>query len=457
MNMQLFDTIIALATPPGKGALAVIRLSGSDTISYARQCLTPVKSWHDLESNMQVLADLADSDHRIIDQVMIVKFVHPHSFTGEDSLEIYCHGGPLIVQSILDRFLDLGVRLAMPGEFTRRAFMNGKIDLLQAEAIHDLIESKSKSSLELSMDQYQGRLSSSLSEVGNDLRKYAVLLELELDFSEEDLEFVNREQLLQKIDKIIAPVSSLLESYKHGKIINTGANVAIIGKPNVGKSSLLNALLNEDRALVTDIAGTTRDSIRESVDIQGQLFNLIDTAGIRRTTDKLELLGLNKTKEAIDRADLILAVFDQSQQLDTNDHLSLEKISGLSKPVLIVLNKADKPARLSSKVFDFQSVSLSATRLYGLNDLKNLMISVYQIRNDTKQHMIFITKPRHRDILKRTLYHLSHARESLVNQLSAEFIAIDIRAALDTIGELTGHITRDDILNDIFSQYCIGK
>jgi tRNA modification GTPase len=456
MNMQLFDTIIAPATPPGKGALAVIRLSGPDTFSSARQCITPQTSWNNLKANSQVLADFYGPDQKLVDRVMVVKFIQPHSFTGEDSLEIYCHGGPFLVQTILERFLDLGVRLAMPGEFTRRAFMNGKIDLLQAEAIHDLIEAKTKNSLQLSLDQYQGRLSHSLSELTAELREYAALLELELDFSEEDLEFVNREQLLQKMDKIIAPVSSLLDSFEHGKLVNTGINVAIIGKPNVGKSSLLNALLNEDRALVTDLAGTTRDSIRESLDIEGQLYNLIDTAGIRRTKDRLELLGLQKTDQAIDKADLILAVFDQSQPLDTDDRLNLEKISGLTKRVLVVLNKSDQPAQLSADDFDFQSVSVSATQLDGLEDLKKSMITAFQMDYD-QSYMILINKPRHRDSLKRTMNHLNHARESLVNQLSAEFIAIDIRAALDAIGELTGHISRDDILNDIFSHYCIGK
>lgn len=454
--MHLFDTIIAPATPAGKGALAVIRLSGADAFSYARQCMTLKTSWNHLDANRQVLADVYGPYQRLIDRVMVVKFIEPHSFTGENSLEIYCHGGPLIVHSILDRFLDLGVRLALPGEFTRRAFMNGKIDLLQAEAIHDLIEAKTKNSLELSLDQYQGRLSHSLAGITEDLREYAALLELELDFSEEDLEFVNREQLHQKMDKIIAPVSSLLDSFKHGKLINAGINVAIIGKPNVGKSSLLNALLNEDRALVTDIAGTTRDSIRESLEIHGQLFNLIDTAGIRQTKDKLELLGLKKTEEAIDKADLILAVFDKSQPLDSDDRLNMEKISGLSKPVLVVLNKSDKPTRLNVDDFDFQCVSLSALHSEGIGNLKKLMVTTFEMDSDQRE-LIFISKPRHRDILKRTLSHLTHARESLINQLSAEFIAIDIRAALDAVGELTGHITREEILNDIFSHYCIGK
>lgn len=466
------DTIIALATPPGTGAIAVIRISGPESISITTNQFV-AKNQQKLSnqrSHTLHLGHIVDKK-RIIDEVLVSIFRDSKSYTGEPVVEISCHGSSYIQQEILSLFLQKGCRMANPGEFTLRAFLNGKMDLSQAEAVADLIASDSKASHQLAMQQMRGGFSNEIKQLREELLNFASLIELELDFAEEDVEFANREQFQQLISKITATLKNLIDSFAVGNVIKNGIPVAIVGAPNVGKSTLLNALLNEERAIVSDIAGTTRDTIEDELNIDGINFRFIDTAGIRETTDTIEGLGIQKTYEKILKAQVILYLVnttdlqnETSKIIEIKTEINQLKNKHPQKPLIVVVNKVDI---LSNKIkeqletelgnqseFDLQL--LSAKNKVGLNSLKNALLTFINTgalqNNDT-----IVTNSRHYSALLQALGEIQKVQYGIDQNLSGDLLAIDIRQALYHFGEITGEITSDDLLGNIFANFCIGK
>jgi len=459
------DTIVALATPPGTGAIAIIRLSGQDAIS---KCGYFFKSIHGKNLNKQrshsiLLGHIIDGD-RALDEVLVSIFKNPHSYTGEDVVEISCHGSTFIQQEIIQLFLRNGCRMANPGEFTLRAFLNGKLDLSQAEAVADLISSDTEASHQIAMQQMRGGFSSEISNLRQELLNFASLIELELDFSEEDVEFADRTQFKTLIDRIIFVLKRLIDSFAVGNVIKNGIPVAIIGEPNVGKSTLLNALLNEDRAIVSDIAGTTRDTIEDEMTIGGIGFRFIDTAGIRDTEDLVENIGIKKTFEKSGQAQVIIYLVDASAIRRSSDahniHIEIDKIKNRfpKKQLLIVANKIDKSdENLIKEVFQSDKLQLlSAKENLGVDELKEKLLTFVNTgvlhNNDT-----IVTNSRHYDALLKAIEEITKVKYGLDTGLSGDLMAIDIRQALYHFGEITGEITNDDLLGNIFANFCIGK
>jgi len=447
------NTIIALSTPPGSGAIGVLRLSGANAISITN------KFFHgsDLESSMGYtvhFGKLSDEKGNIIDEVIINLFVQPKSYTGENLVEISCHGSSYIINEILRLFLRNGVKLARAGEFTMRAFMNGKMDLSQAEAVADLISSKTKYTHDIAMKQLKGGFSSEIKKLREKLMDFASLIELELDFSEEDVEFADRTKLKNLVEDIISLVTKLIESYKYGNVLKNGIPTVIVGRPNAGKSTLLNTLLNEDRAIVSEIEGTTRDTIEEELNINGVIFRFIDTAGIREAKDTIESLGIEKTLEKIQSSSLIIYIYDVNA---TNPNEVTQDISDLSiieTPTIIVANKMD--ASKLKKNIPENHIQISAKNKENIHKLKE---NIYNssISNKIDMSGIIVTNERHYNLLQEAKTSLENIVTGLETQLPADLIAMDIRQASISLGEITGTITTDDLLGNIFGKFCIGK
>jgi tRNA modification GTPase len=461
------DTIVALATPSGAGAIAIIRLSGVDAISIASRFF---KSIHNKDLTKQkthtiLLGHIID-DNRTIDEVLVSVFKNPHSYTGEDVVEISCHGSTFIQQEIIQLFLRNGSRMANAGEFTLRAFLNGKLDLSQAEAVADLISSDNEASHQIAMQQMRGGFSSEISKLRQELLNFASLIELELDFSEEDVEFADRTQFKELIERIIFVLKRLIDSFAVGNVIKNGIPVAIIGEPNVGKSTLLNALLNEERAIVSDIAGTTRDAIEDELTIGGIAFRFIDTAGIRETKDIVESMGIKKTFEKSEQAQIIIYLIDSSSIVDNtkvidNIKIEINKIKNrfTQKPLVVVANKTDllNSGQISNLESEIENLFLlSAKENIGVEDLKDKLLSFVNTgalrNNDT-----IVTNSRHYDALLKAFEEIIKVKYGLETNLSGDLMAIDIRQALYHFGEITGEITNDDLLGNIFANFCIGK
>ena len=452
------DTVAAISTPRGIGAIAVVRLSGKESFLIAERIFRGSKSVGSLKHSTAIHGYIYSPKTKDkLDEVILTKFVAPHSFTGEDIIEISCHGGHYVVQEILNLLFKNGARPATPGEFTKRAFINGKMDLVQAESIADIINAQTKESLKLSSSQLEGELSKRLYKIAEDLKKQLVLLEVELDFSEEDLEFADGKTILKNVDNLLIEVDNLLNSFEYGKIIRQGANTVIVGKPNVGKSSILNRLLQEERAIVTELPGTTRDSLEESLDIDGILFKITDTAGLRETEDLIERHGINQTEKKINQADIILYVLDVSKPIENDDVDKLEKLRETTKSIAVLLNKIDLCADVKNDVLSAHEniTKISAKTGEGFKSLEKSLTNFVINQKSTETQIV--SKVRHRNILVKTKDSLLHAKEALANSLPSEFVAADLKAALDTIGELTGQITTEEILNEIFSDFCIGK
>ena len=461
------DTIVALATPSGAGAIAVIRLSGEQAITYADQAFKSVikqKTLVKQKTHTIHLGHIMDGD-KTIDEVLVSIFKNPNSYTGEDVIEISCHGSNYIQQEIIQLFLRKGCRMASAGEFTLRAFLNGKLDLSQAEAVADLISSDNEASHQIAMQQMRGGFSSEISKLREELLNFASLIELELDFAEEDVEFADRSQFKELINRITFVLKRLIDSFAVGNVIKNGIPVAIVGEPNVGKSTLLNALLNEDRAIVSEIAGTTRDTIEDEISIGGIGFRFIDTAGIRETKDVVESIGIKKTFEKIDQAQVVVFLADSTnfkeEAFIRSFKIETEKIKNKYplKPLLIVANKVDKlDENLVSKVQSEipQIHLLSAKKGVGVEELKDKLLSFVNTgalrNNDT-----IITNTRHYDSLLKALEEIDKVKFGLETGLSGDLMAIDIRQALYYFGEITGEITNDDLLGNIFANFCIGK
>ena len=454
---QWKDTIVALATPPGVGAIAVIRLSGNLSFKIINQ-LFPAKNLKEQPSHTLHVGYLV-AKNKTLDEVVISLFKAPRSYTAEDVIEISCHGSPYIQQQIIDACIGAGARLAKPGEFTLRAFLNGKMDLSQAEAVADLITSNTSASHKTALNTIRGKFSEALKDLREQLIKFSALVELELDFSQEDVEFADKTELKKLVDTAIQQTSSLIQSFKLGNVIKNGVSVAIIGKPNAGKSTLLNSLLNDDRAIVSDIPGTTRDTIEEVLNIDGILFRLIDTAGIRNhSTDIIEKSGIEKSIQKMMQANVVLYLFDVNEM----PAAELESISRELKEkeihYLLVGNKIDvSEEEMKSKYSRSDPIIFIAAKSNkGLEVLKERMID-FVLKDAVPSENIIITNARHYHSLLNINEALSDIANGLENTIPGDLLALDIRRSLQYLGEITGEITNEDQLDYIFSKFCIGK
>ncbi|MEE1885497.1 tRNA uridine-5-carboxymethylaminomethyl(34) synthesis GTPase MnmE [Pedobacter flavus] len=448
------DTIVALSTPQGSGAIGVIRLSGPDAIAIANKAF----AGKDLEKQAShtLHFGLIKDGESIIDEVVAGLFIAPKSYTKENVVELSCHGSQYIIQEIIRLLIKLGARAAKPGEFTLRAFLNGAFDLSQAEAVADLIASNSQASHDVAMQQMRGGFANELKQLRDELIHFASMIELELDFAEEDVEFANRDQLKQLILKINTVLNKLISSFELGNVLKNGVPVVIAGKPNVGKSTLLNALLNEERAIVSDIAGTTRDTIEDEMNIGGVAFRFIDTAGIRETADIIEAKGVERTLEKMKQARLIIYMVDGNEPIEAIE-AQVKGLEGQEVPFVLLVNKVDTLAESTKFALSrFNVHYISAKQNIGIDDLKDILLDTVKFKNlDTNETLV--TNIRHVEALKRTEAALSKVLDNLSSQVTSDFIAMDIKQALHYLGEITGEVTTDDLLENIFTKFCIGK
>ena len=460
------ETIVALASPSGAGAIAIIRLSGTEAVPIAEQVFQSVsgKSLSKQKTHTIHLGHIVD-DGKVFDQVLLSIFKNPHSYTGEDVVEISCHGSTYIQQQIIQLLLRKGCRMAQAGEFTLRAFLNGKLDLSQAEAVADLISSDNAASHQIAMQQMRGGFSNEIAKLREELLNFASLIELELDFAEEDVQFADRTQFNDLLNRIEFVLKRLIDSFAVGNVIKNGIPVAIVGEPNVGKSTLLNALLNEERAIVSEIAGTTRDTIEDELVIGGIGFRFIDTAGIRETKDIVESIGIKKTFEKIEQAQVVIYIVDSSQLSVLSLNTELEKIKNKFplKPLIVVLNKVDKLSEEKLKTIvnqlktdNRQLITISAKNNIGIEDLKNQLLSFVNT-GALRNNETIVTNTRHYDSLLKALEEIQKVKFGLQSNLSSDLMAIDIKQALYYFGEITGEVTNDELLGNIFANFCIGK
>lgn len=457
------DTIVALSTAKGVGAIAVIRLSGPAAIEMIEKHLF-TKTLKKITLNKQVasanLFCLIVDQNEAIDEVLVNTFIAPKSYTGEDCVEVSCHGSTFIQQRLLQLFLNTGARMAEPGEFTLRAFMNKKFDLSQAEAVADLIASNSEASHRIALKQMRGGFSQKIKLLRNDLINFASLIELELDFSEEDVEFANRDHLNLLLNNLIQLITHLVNSFEIGNVLKNGVPVAIVGKPNAGKSTLLNALLQEDRAIVSEIPGTTRDTIEAELNINGILFRFIDTAGLRTTDDHIEKIGIHRTYDSISKAAIVIYLFDVNElnSFELNNEIKLLRNQMQAAKLLLVGNKIDETngPPIQNKYPNTSIVFISALEQINITDLKKILAEQFEIGNLESSENI-VTNARHANSLKIALDNLQIVKEGVQMNLSGELLAQNIRLAIQTLGLITGEVSSDDLLGNIFSKFCIGK
>ena len=469
--MNINDTIVALATPSGTGAIGVIRVSGKDALekvdlifeAYNKKTI-PEQKTHSVHLGKVM------EEKRVIDEALATIFKGKRSYTGEPTVELSCHGSNFILQKVIELLIKKGCRAADAGEFTMRAFLNGKMDLSQAEAVSDLIASENQASHQLAMQQMRGGFANEINELRQELLDFASLIELELDFSEEDVEFADRERFQELVLKIQRQLTYLIDSFSVGNVLKKGIPVAIVGEPNVGKSTLLNALVNEERAIVSDIAGTTRDSIEDEISVKGIGFRFIDTAGIRATEDKIEALGIKKTYEKIGQSQLILRLIDTSKFLISN-RIDEHKINEIQNevntlkekfpdiPIILVTNKLDLLDKAQQKDIKAQfpdAIGISATSKQGIESLKDTLIENVNTGKLNNNEAI-VTNSRHYSALQNALEEINKVQEGLNLGISGDLLAVDIREALYHFGLITGQVTNDELLGNIFSNFCIGK
>jgi tRNA modification GTPase len=446
--------IIALSTPPGSGALAIIRLSGDDCITLVNKFFTG-KNLEKQPGFTIHHGNLIAENSEIIDEVLLSLFRGSKSFTGEEMVEISCHGSYYIINEIIRLFLRNGAEMAKPGEFTMRAYMNGRIDLSQAEAVSDLISSRTKLAHDIAMKQLRGGFSSEIKILREKLIDFSSLLELELDFSEEDVEFADRDQFISLINEIQTVINGLIRSYKLGNVLKNGVPTSIIGRPNAGKSTLLNTMIDEERAIVSDIPGTTRDTIEEVLNIKGVLFRLIDTAGIRDSQDSIEKMGIEKTMEKISKSSIIIYIYDafaDDPEIAEND---IRQFSLDSIPVVVVANKTDLISDTGKNIPD-EHINICAKKKQDVEILKNRIFDTV-INSDIDSSGLIITNERHHDLLVKAGESLENVVHGLKNNIPGDLVAIDARQANLTLGEITGTISSEDLLTNIFGRFCIGK
>ena len=453
---DLSDTIVALATPQGVGALAVIRVSGKQAIEIVNKVFY-AKDLARASTHTVHVGTIRDKES-IIDEVVVTIFKGPKSFTTEDIIEITCHGSMYVVKQIVMLLIRQGGRLANPGEFTQRAFLNGQFDLAQAEAIADLIHADSEASRRAAMDQMRGGFSKEIKQLREELIHFASMIELELDFSEEDVEFANRDELKSLTNNLIVKISSLIDSFEIGNVIKNGIPTVIAGKPNAGKSTLLNALLKDERAIVSEIAGTTRDAIEDEINLGGIAFRFIDTAGLRETTDVIEALGVKKTRKKLKEAGLILFLFDLPAESMDSILTDIEWLEGQPAPFIAIGNKADQATEFHIKDFEElpHTMALSALNDNDLVKLEQEILKKVNI-NEINTGSTVVTNLRHHQQLVNTEHALQLVIQGIDKGITNDILAMEIRQALHHLGEITGEITTDDLLDNIFSKFCIGK
>jgi len=455
------DTIAAIATPIGIGGIGIIKISGPKATEIATQIFRPRNVSLPFKSHHLYYGEVVDPQGSYaIDEALLSFMAKPRSYTREDVVEINCHGGYLVLQEILELILKAGARLAEPGEFTKRAFINGRIDLTQAEAVVDLIESKTSLSLKYASSQLKGIISQEINTLKRELVEMLSILEASIDFPEEDLEVATPSHLITQTDHLISRVEKLLSTYNEGRLYREGVSTIIAGKPNVGKSSLFNALLGEERTIVTPVPGTTRDFIEEIINIKGIPLKIIDTAGLRDPADRIEEEGVRITKDKLDQADLIILVIDSSVKLDEQDEALLSTLRG--KRTVVAYNKIDLPRKASLEktprgLSGVQVVLISALYKTGIEELKEAIVSLLITHARSLPSCPIISNLRHKLILEKVLALTQSVREGLQKNIPHEFTASDIQAALNSLGEITGHTTPEDILDQIFSRFCIGK
>ncbi len=465
------NTICALATPPGSSAIALIRISGPDAFSICKKIFQPKKKNTDLSKVPSHTIHFGNIVYKseLIDEVLVSVYKAPNSYTGEDSIEISCHGSEYIQQKMIGALIDSGARMAKPGEFTLRAFMNGKFDLSQAEAVADLIAANSKASHDLALNQMRGGYSRKIKDLRQQLVHFASLIELELDFSEEDVEFADRKELFLLLKKLKSEVGQLVESFSQGNVLKKGIPVAIIGKPNVGKSTLLNTILNEEKAIVTDIPGTTRDAIEDTIIIDGIAFRFVDTAGLRESSDRIESIGIERTYEKIKQARIILFLFDVSEdscediigdlkafRQEMKENLTEEEFE--SKKVIIIGNKIDnlvEAPRHFKKFVEMECIFISAKRKENISMISESLVK--SVKAGDFQDQAIVSNLRHYEALSKALRAIKNIQKGFKKNIPSDLIAIDIKEALHYLGEITGEVTTNEILDNIFRNFCVGK
>ena len=453
------ETIIALATPTGLGAISVIRISGLNAISITEKLFKSKgnKKLSNQNSHTVHLGHLIKNNHEL-DEVLVTIFKGPNSYTGENTVEISCHGSTYIQQEIIDLFIENGIRVANPGEFTLRAFINGKMDLNQAEAVADLIASENEGSHKLAMEQMKNGFSNDLKKLRAELLHFSSMIELELDFSQEDVEFAERSEFKKLTVRIQNELEKLIDSFKSGNVLKNGISVAIAGKPNAGKSSLLNTLLNEDKAIVSDIPGTTRDSIEDSLVIDGINFRFTDTAGLRETEDIIESKGIEKTKEKINNARVLIYLFDSNDTTFSEISSDLKSFKRKDLSVLLVRNKIDiknTNQKLITELEKFELIEISANNSESVSLLKKRLVNEINILNPYTDTVI--SNSRHYEALMKALKAIEEVNVGLKSDISGDLLSVDIRKSIEHLAEITGEITNDDVLGNIFANFCIGK
>jgi tRNA modification GTPase len=464
MKIRDNDTIAAIATPIGEGAIGVIRISGPEVFSITDKVFRGKQPIADAEGYSVHYGKIVDANGGLLDKVLVTVFRNPHSYTGEDAVEISCHGGLLVTNKILGAVLRAGARQADPGEYTKRAFLNGKMDLSQAEAVADLIAARSERAHNASINQLEGKLTDKIGLIKSELIDLCSLLELELDFSEEGIPLVSEEKIKRRLTSCQNEIRLLMDSFEVGRVCREGVKVALVGKPNAGKSSLFNALLRENRAIVTPLAGTTRDFLEEYISLSGVLFSLTDTAGLTETESIVESEGVARSVHMMSKADVVVVIVDATLSVDKDEAMQLlHGVKGIHR-VVIVYNKCDLLDEGNMKRATVTASGLIVTELFasaktgeGLDVLKEKLAVAVVGDQIGEERSIRITLQRHFAALSRSRYSLSVAASSVLAQASSEFVALDVRGAINALSEITGEITTDDILDNIFGKFCIGK
>lgn len=449
------ETIAAISTPPGVGGIGIIRISGDNALNVAKR-IFKAKNKSEIKPFTIRFGYVVDENQNALDQVLVSYFKSPKSYTGEDVIEINCHGGNVSTREILELVLKNGTRLAEPGEFTKRAFLNGKLDLTQAEAVIELINSKSDKESKASYKQLEGLLGAKIKEIKQDIIDLLVDIEANIDYPEYDIEEVRRERIYNVLSANVAKLETLEKSFESGKILRDGVSTVIIGKPNVGKSSLLNRLVKEDRAIVTEIAGTTRDTIEEYITIRGIPLKLIDTAGIHETDDIVESIGVNKSKKAIDESELVLLMLDATRELSKEDEELLEATKNKNR--IILINKIDADKKINKDMFKSDKViEMSTKTLAGIEELEETIEEMFNISELNIENEIVITNVRHKNLIHKAAEEIKNAIVSIKNGLPIDMLSIDLQEALQNLGEITGESISEEVVKGIFAKFCVGK
>ncbi len=456
------DTIIALSTPVGRGALSVVRLSGADCLTMVNRIFST--RLEESDHRRAVIGEiLSHSTKSLIDQCVVTYFRSPHSYTGEDMVEISCHCNQLIIDQVIQEFVNLGARIARPGEFTKRAFMNQKLDLSQAEAVASVIEAKSRQGLSISLRQLEGGLSRKVNDIKQAILDIASIVELNLDFDENDIQVYERKDVVRRAQNIISQIESLVHTYEYGKLLTEGIKILILGKPNVGKSSLLNAILEKDRAIVSEIPGTTRDYIEGYTHVEGIPIQIVDTAGIRETNDTIEDIGVQRALQHMESSDIVLAMFDIHKPLDNDDYRLIQyiELERNKLPILVVLNKLDRGIEQSTfqylKKLGFEFVQISVKLGQNITEMNKLIKNKLVTDLSVEQEEVVVANARHRTALVNTKKSLLSLLKGLKTGIDEVILTTELQSALDYIGEIAGESTSEDVLNNIFNQFCVGK